>query len=181
MDLSTAGRTSVGDLGGWALDLVTLWAQYAEARWLDQSVRVSSWFPERLGTSAEGSTFSRADLVSDVDAYLLFRRISGTAVERPVSDALREILVAVQTDPRWRFRTFYDERFDGSEENVRSAVRDLFENFVFQFPVNSKIDGHRRPGEEGINGELILQAELDAELDDVGRAFSDLLRTQAGR
>lgn len=170
-----ATTIQIGDLGGWALDLVTLWDEYAARRRAGTYLEgIASWIQERLGSRTVASTFAHADLVADVDAYLV-ARMRGADQDRSVADCMREILTESQEHPTWRFQQFYAHRF-GFSSAVKDCVRHLFEadwEVWVTFPVSQFIET-RRPGQHSDPGDPI-GIELDDELEDLARAFSSRL------
>ncbi|WP_159806897.1 glycoside hydrolase domain-containing protein [Cellulomonas citrea] len=166
--------TGVGDLGGWALDLVTFWADYVDARQTDSTLRVPAYCAKFLGVDGVGSRFGGKDLISDMDAYLAFRRMDGT---RRIDDIVREILVNCQSDPRWRFRAFFAGRFNNSAATARAAVTHLFKSDFtvwVSLPVMAKIGGRRKPGEVVSGGPT--GQELADELPQLASAFATVIQ-----
>ncbi|WP_146847900.1 glycoside hydrolase domain-containing protein [Cellulomonas terrae] len=169
------GSVGPGDLGAWALDLVTFWAEYATARSADSSLTVGSWCGYRLGYGAAGeSSFGETDLIADIDAFLVAKRLLDDA-DRSLADAVREILTH-DDDPRWRYRTFLRERFADDRTRIEAAVHHLFVNRTpWVFPaVSAKLDGARRPGEQADDGS-VTEVELVTELPTLARVFADRL------
>lgn len=167
----------IGDLGGWALDLVSAWSVYAGLRSADPTMAgtVYTWIVENVG-SLDVSMFGPRDLVSDVDGYLAYAERGPT---HDCTDALRRILISCGAggDAGWRFRRFAELRFGSSKATCESAVLHLFgtgtlQNWT-QYPVGLFLTG-RRPGEFLQPGDP-AGVELDTELAEVARAFADML------
>ena len=149
--IPSTAETTVGDLGGWALDLASLWTSYAQANLnygslpaADYKAAAKGWFKARLGARnlanpADEGAFGFADLVADIDGYLVAKRL-------PTNDLFDEVIrnfrISVDADPAWRFRQFLTERFAGKASNARLAAVHLFQttdwrieapkNFTFQ-------------------------------------------------
>jgi peptidoglycan hydrolase-like protein with peptidoglycan-binding domain len=172
-------EVGAGDLGGWGLDLVALWAGYATVRAGGDEPRggPASWIAARIGTDL--GSFARADLVAGVDAYLVARAREADPA-RDAADVLREVLVACETDPAWRYGVFLDARFGGSPVAARAAVADLFDVSTAwtDGPVRA-FARVRRPGQRRGAGQDAR--ELRAELPAVARAFVTVLWRLAGR
>ncbi|MBB2922252.1 glycoside hydrolase domain-containing protein [Cellulomonas cellasea] len=175
-DPATVSR---GDLGSWALDLVALWAEYAAAREAGSEPRggANAWLADRIGTGTGALT--RADLVADVDAYLVARAREADPA-RGVADVLREILVRSVEDPAWRFAAFVDARFGGRHVTARSAVAALVDTRTpwRDGPV-AQFSGTRRPGER--SAAVTSRRELGGEARAVAQAFVTVLWRLAGR
>lgn len=135
---------STGDLGGWGLDLATLWEDFSKNVRPTFSGSVAQWFRDNVG--APGMSFDGEDLAADVDAYLCARRMSGGY--RPISDIVREIEVGIVP----RFATFAAERF-GTKANAISAATQLFGAGWpwIDFPVNAKISVPKPEGQLAID------------------------------
>ncbi|SEI07510.1 MULTISPECIES: glycoside hydrolase domain-containing protein [unclassified Leifsonia] len=124
-------EVQIGDLGGWALDLATAWADYLAARNRNAfSGTVADWMKSRIGSPSVPNDplpnrFGYEDLVADVDAFLAAQMLKDDK-DRPFSDAMREIRVQVVANPQWRFRAFLEQRFASSRDNVAAAVTHLF-------------------------------------------------------
>jgi len=164
--------TQIGDLGSWALDLVTCWGDYADSRHaLSYMAGARSWMHEHIGTT-NPSKFGLLDLISDVDAYIVEHQRNADP-GRPLSDIVREILVECAADPRWRYQQFLDWRF-GSRTALEAAARDAFQspNLWISTPVGAKAGG-RLPGDAGVAGVDPDGAELASELDETVIGFAD--------
>lgn len=162
-DAATSTCT-VGELGGWALDLVTLWAKYEEARLgAGYSAGVGAWMSAHFGDAS--SVFSRADLIADVDAYLV-ERTRVTDSERSLSDIMREIIIGDIANSSARFEQFYETRFGASQATFKTVIKDIFTNpaLWISAPVDVFSDGARRPGQLSGVGDpppSVVAAELD--------------------
>lgn len=164
--------TQVGDLGSWALDLVTCWGDYAAARNAGTYMTgARSWMHEHIGTTTP-SKFGLVDLISDVDAYIVEHQRNADPA-RPLSDIVREILVECAADPRWRYQQFLAWRF-GSRTALESAARDALRSPSpwISIPVWAKYGG-RLPGDPGVEGVDPDGAELASELDETVIGFAD--------
>jgi peptidoglycan hydrolase-like protein with peptidoglycan-binding domain len=121
----------LGDLGGWALDLLSVWGAYLRARDKDSDLDLTDYFTAQIGSTDGTAGFGWKDLVADADAYLVSAAMKrdGTSM----SGALRGLLQ--QTEAQ-RIRTFYEDRFGGSQENLGTA----FATLVNGIDVNGTIE-----------------------------------------
>ena len=111
---------SLGDLGGWPLDLLQIWGNYyREAK----GQNLKNWLKEYLGNKEDGKGFGYDDVLADADAYL----IANKGITH-LSDNLSEIYKLSKSD---RIKKFYAERFDSSKENVISAFTKLSDGIDF--------------------------------------------------
>ncbi|WP_177188329.1 hypothetical protein, partial [Bifidobacterium longum] len=77
----------LGDLGGWALDLLQIWGSYlANAPKED----LASWLRTHLGEQDARMGFSYSDVLADCDAWLLARSMQSNSSERSLSTAMRD-------------------------------------------------------------------------------------------
>jgi peptidoglycan hydrolase-like protein with peptidoglycan-binding domain len=171
--ISALATVQVADLGGWALDLVTLWTEFAGSTSVSHPATygvTKSWFEERLGirdsTIAQGS-FSFDDLVGDIDGYLI-GSLANDNLMRSIDDVVREIRVNIATNSTWRYSAFYSQRFGSNMTTAKNAAKDAFTSgnlavgtavtyFLggFQFVVQAPYGG-------GSAGLVPSAAELDA-------------------
>lgn len=169
------GLTTVSDLGGWALDLTTLWADYVAGRQSGEiSIAAKVWLRNSMQTAATTTRFNSADVIADVDGYLTAKRMKADD-DRPMSDIMREILVSVQANGDWRYQAFYSERFGSTRSNIERAVVDLFTstNPLISGPRNLKLNNARLPGVAVAGGPS--SSELDIEMTAVKEAFADVI------
>ena len=105
--LKNKSNYSLGDLGGWLLDLLQIWGVYdKEAKAKD----LKDWLKQHLGSKTDGKGFGYDDVLADSDAYLIIRR---NALN--LSKALINIYRYSKNE---RIKMFYKERFDSSKQNV---------------------------------------------------------------
>lgn len=106
---------TIGDLGGWALDLVQLWASYRKQNQLS----IEKFIAQELGKPGAPTGFDEADVIADADGWLVARAIRNGA-------QLDVALAAILRQP-WKSRLsqFLEGRF-GSEVTARAAVLDVF-------------------------------------------------------
>lgn len=168
-------EASVGDLGGWALDLVTCWRDYVSER-REGTFRhgVRQWMRERVG--GQGGSFSREDLVADVDAYLAARWMLADK-DRTLSDVVREMRLKETSDSRWRASQFYARRFGSTTTTVESAARSMFVrgwwvDLRLQAPAALLLLGSRLPGESN-DARDPDGTELAGELHELGVGFRE--------
>jgi hypothetical protein len=170
-----APEASVGDLGGWALDLVTCWRDYVKER-REGTFRhgVRRWMRERVGGT--GGSFSREDLIADVDAYLAARWMLADK-GRTLSDVVREMRLSQMNDPRWRASQFYSRRFGSSTAMVESAAKSMFArgwwiDLRLQAPAALLLSGSRLPGESNDVRDP-AENELAGEVNELGAGFRE--------
>ena len=109
----------LGDLGGWALDLLQIWGSYlANAPKED----LASWLHTHLGEQDVRMGFSYSDVLADCDAWLLARSMQSNSSERSLSTAMRDTFAQSETN---RIKRFYQSRFKGSADNLVIAFRKL--------------------------------------------------------
>ena len=102
-----------GDLGGWALDLYSLFGEWQTKASGDD---LFTWALSHLGTN-EKSSFGKADLLADVDAWLAIK-VDPNQPGLPFSEHLRSIF---SMSPDERLTAFFEDRFQSSTANVESA------------------------------------------------------------
>ena len=102
-----------GDLGGWALDLYSLFGEWQTKASGDD---LFTWALSHLGTN-EKSSFGKADLLADVDAWLAIK-VEPNQPDLPFSGHLRSIF---SMSPDERLTAFFEDRFQSSAANVESA------------------------------------------------------------
>ncbi|MFI8526816.1 glycoside hydrolase domain-containing protein [Promicromonospora sukumoe] len=125
-----------GDLGGWGLDLLQVWGEYAKQRGAGLSVPGSAADVDDLyefalsyiGLPSGESAFSIDDLRADVDAYLLVRRMRGDTSAGLIED-LRAL---VSAGPTVRAQRFFDDRFGGSAARIGQVFLTLVEARPFE-------------------------------------------------
>lgn len=123
----------IGDLGRWALDLATFWADWVEkgagmtlTKWIDDFLFVD--LPDE-----QDPPFTRKDMVADVDGFLV---ASLAAEGRTAADAVREIRLQ---DQPWRYSEFLMRRFGLDREVCRQAVRHMFTTGVTEFWIDTPV------------------------------------------
>ncbi len=110
----------LGDLGGWALDLLQVWGSFVRAKEVNPGLDLMVYLTSQIGAVAADGGFGWNDVVADGDAYLVSRAINDNGVS--MSGALRGLLK--QTSAQ-RIGTFYHDRFGASETNVATAFQKL--------------------------------------------------------
>lgn len=109
----------LGDLGGWALDLLQIWGSYL-ANTPEEDL--ASWLHAHLGEQDARMGFSYSDVLADCDAWLLARSMQSNSSERSLSTAMRDMFAQSETN---RIKRFYQSRFKGSADNLVIAFRKL--------------------------------------------------------
>lgn len=155
------------DVGGWAGDLLNAWNDYYLNQRTTNVGTIRQWFRGYVGSSVSGGRYSADDLVADIDAYLC-RSMDQPGLSRPISDYVREIEVNCASDPGWRYKQFYQRRFNGQRGTLENAARDVFSsgNIFVNFPVQYFIDDDSRLPTPAEAAE-IAQGFADAVLDRV--------------
>lgn len=109
----------LGDLGGWALDLLQIRGSYlANAPEED----LASWLHSHLGEQDARMGFGYSDVLADCDAWLLAQSMQSNSSERSLSTAMRDMFAQSETN---RIKRFYQSRFKGSADNLVIAFRKL--------------------------------------------------------
>lgn len=113
---SPAGYT-YGDLGAWALDLYSLFGIW-QRRAAGQDLY--TWAFARLGVDDDAG-FGRADLLADVDAWLIkSNEVGGSGTS--FRERLRKLCAIPPND---RLKAFYRARFGSSKANVDAAFKGI--------------------------------------------------------
>lgn len=109
----------LGDLGGWALDLLQIWGSYLANTPKED---LASWLHTHLGEQDARMGFSYSDVLADCDAWLLAQSMQSNSSERSLSTAMRDMFAQSETN---RIKRFYQSRFKGSADNLVIAFRKL--------------------------------------------------------
>ena len=109
----------LGDLGGWALDLLQIWGSYLTNA---PEEDLASWLHTHLGEQDARMGFSYSDVLADCDAWLLAQSMQSDSSERSLSTAMRDVYAQSETN---RIKRFYQSRFKGSADNLVIAFRKL--------------------------------------------------------
>lgn len=103
----TKSNYSLGDLGGWLLDLLQIWGVYdKEAK--DKNLK--DWLKQHLGSKTDGKGFGYDDVLADSDAYLI--------IKRGILNLSKSLINIYRYSKNERIKMFYKERFDSSKQNV---------------------------------------------------------------
>ena len=103
----TKSNYSLGDLGGWLLDLLQIWGVYdKEAK--DKNLK--DWLKQHLGSKSDGKGFGYDDVLADSDAYLI--------IKRGILNLSKSLINIYRYSKNERIKMFYKERFDSSKQNV---------------------------------------------------------------
>lgn len=98
---------SLGDLGGWPLDLLQIWGNYEKN---GKGQELDKWLREHLGSKTDGQGFDYYDVLADADAYLIVTR---SVIN--LSDTLSSLYKYSKNE---RIKMFFKERFNSSKQNV---------------------------------------------------------------
>ena len=156
---AASGTAGLGDPGGWGYDLAQAWPELRDA---GQAANARTWVRQNVGGSS--ANFGSEDLTADVDAYIL-ATMTAANPETPLSELVRQIEMATQADPRWRYKKFLDDRFGGDLNKVATAARSIFEDPVIG-TVSTLVTGVPWP---------LLEQRTQ-----MGLGFADVLRIKAG-
>jgi peptidoglycan hydrolase-like protein with peptidoglycan-binding domain len=168
---SSLGDGNVGDVGGWAGDLFTLYGEWR--RDSDSYASGYTYCQEKLAKIGVRSTFGFNDLIEDADGFIIARRIrEGMSVV----DAIRTHYEG--NGGARRFQDYVDWRFGGSVATMRSAAR---------YMLTMEIDQVVALGREylissnagGVGAVLMPWMLPDAALDEYCRGFADTLQARA--
>ncbi|MGC0252308.1 glycoside hydrolase domain-containing protein [Pseudactinotalea sp. Z1748] len=162
---SAVDSYGVGDLGGWALDLLQAWGNYKRA---SSSGDVYDWMVDNIGVS-DASGFGYADVAADADAYLIAWDRFNTGF-KPFSESMRQVY---QSGPSSRISEFYQLRFGGDTENVATAFKRLITGPGVLDPIPLSEYALRRAA--GLEDGDPMPTEQEAEL--CGRALAQKLET----
>lgn len=159
----TRSEAQVGELTGWAGDLLNLWCQFVDYRSASGFAgSVEDWFRNHVGTTTANERFDAIDLVCDVDAYLCWERTKdGT---RTISDAVREIDFESMSNAKWRYSQFVNDRFGGDLNVAAAAATNVF---------TSLGPGLSVPRDHFLNGRVNATA---SEATAIGLGFASALR-----
>lgn len=111
---------NLGDLGGWGLDLLSLWGAYLTAKEATPSLLLAGFCQAEIGAATSTAGFNWGDVVADADAYLVAAALKSG--RKFLSEAMRGLLK--QTGAQ-RVNTFYNQRFGGSASNLATAFAKL--------------------------------------------------------
>ncbi|MEY8437434.1 glycoside hydrolase domain-containing protein [Atopobiaceae bacterium 24-176] len=108
----------LGDLGGWALDLLSVWGTYKEAA---PVTGLSEWLSDNIGKN-DACGFGADDAVADADAWLIARHMKDNPGASSLAVAAGSMYARSAAQ---RVALFYKERFGGNAGNVAQAFRKL--------------------------------------------------------
>ena len=110
-------KIPLGDIGGWGLDLLSLWDEWEKEPRGDFRMFIR----QKIGSTGV-SKFGYADFIADCDAWLLALILS-SAPEKRLSEALRELYAQ---PPRIRLKKFAEYRFGGRKEEVKRIFSSIY-------------------------------------------------------
>jgi hypothetical protein len=149
----------LGDLGGWALDLLQLWGFYLKAKKEDPTVDLTAYLRARLGVVGAGGGFGWDDVVADADAYLVSRAKAET--HSTLSGAARGLL---KLTAEQRVAKFNADRFGESADNVARAFASLVDNGTADLPPDLALkefaDAERLPTPDEARTCALVYAQL---------------------
>lgn len=119
------GDYSLGDLGGWSLDLLQMFGNY---RRVAKDQDLSEWLKEHLGSKTDGQGFGYDDVVADADAYLIVSSMKKDNSDTRFSKSISQLYQHSKCE---RIKMFYQERFNSSKDNVISAFKKLADGIDF--------------------------------------------------
>ncbi|WP_369376762.1 glycoside hydrolase domain-containing protein [Streptomyces sp. cg36] len=166
-DVRTVG---VGDIVGWAGDLITFYGEWQ--RDVKSYASGRTYCKEKLGRIGVASTFGFNDLVSDVDGYLLARRMENGGEH--LLGVAREHYGLGERDmgALTRFRDFFEMRFGGSVDNVVAMARSVLADPIDPLVYQGRIDLIRKQA----GPQAVMPNKLPAQqLTDFCQGFADVL------
>lgn len=110
---------SLGDLGGWSLDLLQIWGNYRNE---ESTTDLALWLQEHLGHISDGKSFGYDDVLADADAWLIARHMRSNSSESSLSQAMRDTFSSSESN---RIKRYYRARFGASADNLVSAFQAL--------------------------------------------------------
>ena len=122
------GAIGIGDLGGWALDLVQLWANY---RKFSNGQPIKDFVAINLGGGTDQtSEFQLRDLISDADGWLIGRDV------RTGSSFSTSMATWFQQYPSWQARLsiFVRDRFIQSGKSLNESIQQNVESIYVNWP-----------------------------------------------
>ncbi|WP_144761878.1 glycoside hydrolase domain-containing protein [Curtobacterium sp. 9128] len=146
-------RIGPADLGGWALDVVQLWANWVK---FGAGQKIDVFVTENMGQDTDKTEWSRADVISDADGWLVGRDILGTVT---VPESFRTWLLG---HPSWqdRLAIFLRARFASSDLSLKvSIVNNVSSVFTDPWPYTKARDAFQ----EGVRDPSAEERELLAD------------------
>lgn len=168
---STNQAYLLGDLAGWALDLLSVWGDYERYTSAGGSTPLDDWASGSIGS--DGGKFSRDDIIADADACLIAQTVLAGG-SRYLSDHLRAMMTR---NAYQRVGDFYQQRFGRSPERVSDTFYALMTDL--------EVGGIPIP--DGVSAGL-YQAAADAkempnedQVRDLGRAYASVMAEMDSR
>jgi len=122
------GAIGVGDLGGWALDVVQLWANY---RKFGSGQTIAQFVATNLGGGTdETSEWQLPDLISDADGWLIGRDVrDGISFSTSVAKWFQQY-------PIWstRLAVFVRDRFTQTGKTLNQSIQQNIRSIFVDFP-----------------------------------------------
>lgn len=112
-----ANKSDAGDLGGWLLDLLSVWGSYQS---VVSDMDLATWANTHIGAINDNRGFPYADVLADADGWLLQKKMSNDSTGLALSNAMRLLF---QDDRNQRIRNFYTQRFSSNPANISSAFK----------------------------------------------------------
>lgn len=169
---ATVDRYGLGDLGGWALDLLQIWGAYKRN---GDGADLANWMSQHIGGVNDSMKFSYADVLADADAWLLARIMAGDTSGLALSDAVRSLY---QQNGDARISRFYQARFAGSPDNLSNAYQPLMDGIdvgsITNFPLSMEVLKLAAGGDSGFNGDS-FPMPTKAQADICARAYAAFL------
>jgi peptidoglycan hydrolase-like protein with peptidoglycan-binding domain len=157
----------LGDLGGWALDLLQVWGSFLRAQQQNPALDLTAYLTGQIGVAGADGGFDWLDVVADGDAYLVWRAKQENSSS--LSGVLRGLLKLTGTQ---RVKKFYADRFGASEANVITAFVHLADGIDVggvNFPMStSKLLGFAKAS----------RMPSEAEASTCARAYARMMQAQ---
>ncbi|GAA4383504.1 hypothetical protein GCM10023152_33920 [Agromyces bauzanensis] len=173
--VNSGGVINPGDLGGWALDLVTFWESYENARVKEPGgiLDVKTWTAANLGGTSD-TNFAVRDLKADMAAFLCAKRMNDQP-DVSLDEIVRQMLVEIEDDPGWLAKRFIAERF-GNRSTMVAAAKSVFTtpwlpDWAIDFFIKVRLPG------AAATTLPPSAAVLATELDGLANGFADAVET----
>ena len=114
------GNYSLGDLGGWSLDLLQIWGSYLKDT---PDENLENWLKNHLGSKLDGKGFDYDDVLADSDAFLL--------ANQGIIDLSENLSKIFRYNKNERIEMFYKERFGSKKENVINSFIKLIDGIDY--------------------------------------------------
>ena len=167
-DVTRKWEANVGDLGGWAGDIITLLSEWWAVE--PQNENAYQWVVDNFGRVDVSTTFDNRNLLDDVDGYNLAKRLFAG---EDLRQAVRAYFGDGSGEPAAgrRFRSFLDGRFEGKQTAVAAAAQ-----YVFTAPEFAAARVALGTGVDDVVASTLHRGQIE----DFCQAFADQLLVRTG-